>query len=102
MFARRLRLAITERAADDLLRIERYTVEQWGVDQALEYEAAIHNALDARRSQPKLGMARDDLGPGLRSHPVLSHIIVYRVEENVVVVKRIVHQRMDILRNLFS
>lgn len=100
MSARRLRLAVTERAADDLRSIQAYFLEHWGVDQASVYEEAIHNALESLRSQPELGKARDDLRSQLRSHPILSHIIIYRVDGATLTVLRIVHQRMDILRAL--
>lgn len=99
MSAPRLRLAVTRRAANDLRTIRRYTRKHWGAAQASDYEEAIHVALETLREYPEIGKARDDLRPNLRSHPVLSHVIVYRVDGDTLNVLRIVHQRMDILRS---
>ena len=100
MSAPRLRLAITRRAANDIRTIRRYTRKQWGVAQASDYEEAIHNAFETLRTYPDLGKTRDDLLPALRCHPVLSHIIMYRVDGDTLNVLRIVHQRMDLFRAL--
>lgn len=51
---------------------------------------------------PRLGKTREDLRPRLRSHPVLSHIVVYRVDRDLLIVLRIVHQRTDLYRALLS
>lgn len=100
MSARKFRLELTERASDDLRSIQAYTLAQWGVDKATEYEEAIHDALEKLRTHPELGKNRDDLRSGLRSYPVLNHLIVYETDRAMVVVQRIVHQRMDSSRAL--
>lgn len=100
MSAPRLRLAVTRRAANDLRTIRRYTQKHWGVTQASDYEEAIHIALGTLCTDPDIGKARDDLRPNLRSYPVLSHVIVYRVDGDTLNVLRIVHQRMDLLSTL--
>ena len=44
---------------------------------------------------PHSGRKRDDLRAGLRSATVGSYVIVYRVEENEVVILHVVHGRRD-------
>ena len=100
MSARKLRLSITYLPVDDLRSIQAYTLARWGVDRATEYEEAIHDALDMLRTHPNLGKNRDDLPPGLRSYPVLNHLNLYETDRVMLVVQRIVHQRMDSFRQL--
>lgn len=95
MSARRLRLAVTERAAIDVVGIQRYSIDRWSTEQATAYEQAIDRALDILCAQPRLGIRRDDLLPGLRSHHVLRHTIYYLIEGDMIVVQRILHERMD-------
>lgn len=42
---------------------------------------------------PRIGRVRDDLGVGLRSFPVGSHVIVYEVNGSDVSIPRIIHGR---------
>jgi toxin ParE1/3/4 len=45
---------------------------------------------------PYSGRRRDDLRAGLRSVTVGSYVVIYRVEENDVVILHVVHGRRDI------
>jgi toxin ParE1/3/4 len=46
---------------------------------------------------PYLGRPRDDdLRPGLRSFPVGKHLIIYRIEDEDVLILHVVHGRRDI------
>ena len=45
---------------------------------------------------PWIGRSRDDLRPGLRSFPVLQYVIIYRIEDEDVVILHEFHGRRDI------
>ena len=46
---------------------------------------------------PQLGRRRDDdLRPGLRSVPVSGYVIIYRIENEDVLILHVVHGRRDI------
>jgi toxin ParE1/3/4 len=45
---------------------------------------------------PRMGRARDDLRPGLRSFAVGEYVIVYTVEHEDVEILRVFHGRQDI------
>jgi toxin ParE1/3/4 len=46
---------------------------------------------------PLLGRARDELRPGLRSLPLHPYLIFYNVPSaNLLVIRRVLHQRQDI------
>jgi toxin ParE1/3/4 len=98
MSARKTRIVLTERAREDARNIQLYTLEQWGNEQAAAYDEAIAAALERLRIHPRIGKARDDLRPGLRSYAVEKHLILYRIEGDELVVQRIVHSRQAIER----
>ena len=50
---------------------------------------------------PRLGRARDDLQPGLRSHPAGDYVIIYTVEREDVAILHVLHGRRDI-ESLFT
>jgi toxin ParE1/3/4 len=45
---------------------------------------------------PRIGRARDDLRPGLRSYPAGEYVIIYRVDGEDVVILHVFHGRRDI------
>ena len=96
MSARRLRLELAPRAQRDLLGIRLYTVEQWGEDQADTYLAALNKGFETRRDYPRIGVARDDLRPGLRGFSVEQHLILYRINGETIHVLRVVHGRQNL------
>jgi toxin ParE1/3/4 len=96
MSARRLRLILAPDAQADLSDILTHSEQQWGKRQRSAYKALIDTALRNLTRFPGLGRSRDDISPGLRSHPVGSHVILYRASESELTVNRIVHSRRDI------
>ena len=100
MSARKLGLSLTVRAQDDLLQIWLYTLDRWGVDQAVDYDERLNASLELLRENPRLGRARDDLRPGMRGLLVGEHVILYRLMDGEVVVQHIIHGKQDIDREL--
>jgi toxin ParE1/3/4 len=47
-------------------------------------------------SWPRLGRTRNDLRRGLRSHPVGSWVIFYRIARSDVLILRVLHGRRDL------
>lgn len=45
---------------------------------------------------PRLGRVRDDLRPGLRSHPAGDYVIIYTLHEEEAVILYVFHGRQDI------
>jgi toxin ParE1/3/4 len=44
---------------------------------------------------PRIGRTADDLRPGLFRFPYQSHMIFYTIEPDRIVIRRILHARMD-------
>jgi toxin ParE1/3/4 len=45
---------------------------------------------------PRLGRARDDLRPGLRSYPAGEYVIIYAIDGADAVILHVLHGRRDI------
>jgi toxin ParE1/3/4 len=89
-------IELAARAQRDLRGIRIYTVKRWGEQQADAYFAELSSAFDTLRDNPSIGMARDDLKPGVRSLVVREHRVLYRVSGRIIRVLRVVHIRRDL------
>lgn len=91
---------LTPAAQRDLEGIFDYTVERWGLEQALRYTEAIAGACALLAEQPDHGLACDAIRSGYRSWRVERHRIYYRPAPYGVAVVRVLHERMDVPRHL--
>ena len=85
-----------ERDYDDILLDSLLT---WGESQMLRYQAALDHALTEIEDYPEIGPLRNEYVPGCRIRPVGRHMLFYRVDDIVEVI-RILHERADPTRHL--
>ena len=78
-----------------MVRIGDYTRREWGAAQRRKYLGHIRDAFRALRDTPGMGAPRDDIGAGLRAHPVQRHVIFYRETKTEVLIVRVLHASMD-------
>ena len=95
-----LQYAISKKALSDLDEIWRYTVEKWSADQANRYYDLIFGEINYICQKPDTGKPMDHVRKGYRASKVKSHVIFYRVANDVVEVIRVLHQRMDVSKKL--
>lgn len=95
MSARNLRVVLARNARRDLGNILLHSGRAWGRPQRNSYKALIRRTLTTRASSPDIGQLRDDLSPGLRCHPLGSHVVYYWVMDGSLVVCHILHYRQD-------
>jgi toxin ParE1/3/4 len=83
-------------ALADLKSIGRYTVQQWGLEQAERYIDDLARILSMLAASPALGRACDQIRKGYRRMEHGRHVIFYRVRpKNAGIdVIRILHDRM--------
>ncbi|HZF45193.1 MAG TPA: type II toxin-antitoxin system RelE/ParE family toxin [Sphingomonadaceae bacterium] len=93
-----LRLSVAARA--DLASIDEYGARQFGDDVADAYSRSFAKAFDLLCGHPELGEARPRLGIGMRCLIHRRHRIFYRVEEESLLVVRILHHAQDSRRHL--
>ena len=92
---------LTDQAEQDFDGIGSYTLDMWGLDQAVHYLTKLDETFMALARTSALGKDRHDLRPGLLSYPCNKHIIFFRRDgENNVEILRILHERMDFIRHL--
>jgi toxin ParE1/3/4 len=62
----------------------------------------MRRAFSTLRQNPRIGVAADYLGPGLRAFHVERHILYYSIEDEAITIIRILHERADPARQLFT
>jgi toxin ParE1/3/4 len=90
------RLILSPKAQQDIENILRYTGEQWGEKQIPIYHDKLTGALEALLANPASGHTIAELPETHRLYPVCSHVVVYRVQADVIGIVRILHKRMSI------
>ncbi len=99
-------LALSGAAERDFADIVAWTAENFGARQADNYARLIENALEKLGEEPYAPPSRDrggDIGAGLRSLHLRRpgrHLILYKVEDQAVMVLRILHDSMDVTRHV--
>ena len=89
------RFRLTPAAQDDLSRIWDYTAETWSPLQADAYMRGLERVFGALVAHPELMRERAEFDPPVRLRPYRSHLIVYRIEGDSLVVIRVLHARRN-------
>ncbi|MEQ1612148.1 MAG: type II toxin-antitoxin system RelE/ParE family toxin [Hyphomicrobiaceae bacterium] len=85
----------TPRAAEDLIEIYSY-IGQHSTRSAESMLLALARQFELLAERPRIGRARPDLRPELRSWPHRSYVILYRTTETGVEIVRVVHGARDL------
>jgi toxin ParE1/3/4 len=93
-------LVIAPVAKNDLKDIYQYGLRQWGQAQSESYLVDIKNQFWLLTEQPLIGVERPELLPNIRSLPIDSHTVFYRLNANRVEILRVLHGRQDPQRHL--
>ena len=100
MSSPKYRLTLSPKAKQDLIDIFCYIGEKWGCDQLLVYRDKLAEALKTLGQNPYLGHCSEELPETHRLYLVGSHVIIYRTQEEMISVVRILHQRMSLIRHV--
>ena len=90
------RVVFSPAAKIDVEQIWDYTCDRWDAAQAERYIRSIQRGVERVASNPLIGRACDEVRVGYRRHAVGSHTLYYRVADDLVVVVRVLHERMDV------
>jgi len=73
-----------------------HTAHRWSIEQADSYVDKIAETFDLLVDNPRMGRERSDMNKPMRTIPVASHIILYRIEpdQNITII-RIRHASED-------
>jgi len=94
------KLVIADRTRADLKDIADYTGREWGAGQSRRYLGAIKDRLARLRDRPGQGTLRDEIGPDYRSVRSGRHVVFYRETGENIEIVRVLHERMDMHRQL--
>ena len=95
-----MEVKFSEAAAQDLEEILAQSLVEFGMHQAEIYYASLTHCLGLLGGNPEMGSAAEDIRPGYRRFPHKSHVIFYTFRTDNLLVVRILHQRMDAIRNI--
>lgn len=92
---------LTNKAVEDLSKIWDYTFEVWSENQADTYYSMLISSCQDIANNPHLGKNYDQITQHLLGFKTNRHIIFYRtLNENVVEITRILHERMDLKKRI--
>jgi toxin ParE1/3/4 len=83
------------RARDDIAEIWNYIAED-GERQADAFVDRLDTKFQLLARQPRLGFAREELAPGLRSFPVGRYVIFYELIQDGIAIVRVLHGARDV------
>ena len=95
-----LRIEKLPLAEEDLIDTWIYGFGMWGTVQADRYIDSIENTLNILTQSPKRHYLRDNFRPPIRICHHISHLIVYTIEENAIIIVRVLHKSMDVKKHL--
>ena len=90
-----MKLVFRPEAEADLADIHDYIAED-SPSRAKEFITLLRRKCEPLCDHPRLGRARDDLRPGLRSFPVGRYLVIYRVREDAVEIVNFVQGSRDV------
>ena len=92
------RVIILPDAEADIVDIWRHTIDRWGFDQAVKYDAMIQGRIEGLATGRTASRRAEEVGPGLRRALLGSHVVFFREDAAAVTVVRVLHQSMDVGR----
>ena len=93
---------LTSAAVEDLQSIREYTLRKWGAEQEEKYLDAMWKRVEEIQADPERWKFRNDLFPGCQLAAQGKHVIVFRMDDEVIQVVRILHSAMDFRLHLPS
>jgi len=91
---------ISRLALKDIDSIWTFISQNWSKAQANIYFKGVLKQIDLNCKNPEIGKPIDEVKIGHRLFLFKSHLVIYKIEKEVVLIDRILHQRMDIDSNL--
>ncbi len=86
---------LTKAAERDIGSIAQTGIELFGARQARSYHEALSDLFALLATSPRMGRERSELIPPARVHPFRSHIVIYRIEGENILIIRVRHGRED-------
>lgn len=98
MAGTKLPVELSLEADKDLENIFDYTVQQFGLDQAVIYVSSFEQVFENLSLNTKLGRERKEIRDGLRSVTKESHVVFYHILKDRLRIVRILHVSRDVIK----
>ena len=95
-----MRWQLRPEARRDLEKIRQYTRNTWGALQARAYLRELEGAFRKIAENPKIGRPHAGTTYVYRRISAGSHVIFFRVNDDTLLIVRVLHERMDFDRHL--
>jgi toxin ParE1/3/4 len=95
-----MKLILTAAALEDLRSIRAYTLETWDGAQEERYLDRLWKRFEILQANPERHRLRPDLFPGCRIAAEGRHVILFRTDEDVLKIVRVLHVAMDFKRHI--
>lgn len=89
-------------AVADLRSIARYTKDKWGTAQRDRCMRGLNDEFEVLSLNPRMAAERDDFYPPVRIHQYKRHLIIYLVDDDGLLIVRVLHQSMNVPAHLSS
>lgn len=90
------KVILSEAADADLEDIFDYTLEEFGLDQAVSYVSEFDDTFEIISENPEIGRKREEVREELRSLTKDKHVIFYRILIDHIRIVRILHDSRDL------
>ena len=84
---------LTERAEADVFDIFLYGIEQFGTYQARLYKQDMEHCFQLLADAPYMGRPATNIAEGVRRHEHKSHVILYELAEDGILILAVIHAR---------
>lgn len=86
---------LSGKADEDLVGIYLYTLDEFGESQADAYLYSLEERFEILAGNPAIGRRIEHTREGYRRYEHVSHSIFYRIDEDGVIIMRVLHNSMD-------
>tara|TARA_R110002072_G_scaffold273000_1_gene433270 strand:+ start:9590 stop:9880 length:291 start_codon:yes stop_codon:yes gene_type:complete len=91
---------LSQDAQEDIVKISAAGIDQFGERQARIYHDALFDMFDLLAANPQMARERVEFSTPVRIHRFQSHIIIYQIEGDDILIIRVRHGREDWLNSL--
>lgn len=87
---------LSRKAEEDIVEIFLFGVTHFGLEEAERYHDRLARCFDFLAENPFVARERTEISPPVRIHPIGSHLIIYRIDdEDKVFIIRVRHAHED-------
>jgi toxin ParE1/3/4 len=88
------KLIFHDLAKQDLRFIRKFTIKNWGENQAIKYLKDLSKTIQLIKQNPFLGIQKQDIQDGAYNFIYKSHAIYFQFDKNTVVIVGVLHKSM--------